>query len=211
MLFHSYTYCETLRKGTATSRYTDQNRFLLKMNSGRNHEQEFGPENLKTVKKYSTKLEFFLICLVLRLPRRVVLGSELSKTGSELSKTAQIKKTIAFWLRMSWCFVLTRTSLENSREKKGFARFLQRRTLQNSTSDSELCQRLQISRKICGDFNWNFDNFSKVSGFQNQTPIWKTVILTDFFHFSLFWTEKWKNVHSVFANPRDGLKKGQTD
>ena len=28
----------------------------MKMNSGRNHEQEFGPENLKTVKKYSTKI-----------------------------------------------------------------------------------------------------------------------------------------------------------
>ena len=50
-------------------------------------------------------------------------GFELAKTGFELAKTAQMKKTIAFWLRMSWCFVLTRTSLENSREKKGFARF----------------------------------------------------------------------------------------
>ena len=30
--FHSYTYCETLRKGTGHSRYTDHNRFLLKVN-----------------------------------------------------------------------------------------------------------------------------------------------------------------------------------
>ena len=64
----------------------------------------------------------FFICLVLRLPWRVVFGSglaktgfelaktgfelaktgyELAKTGFELAKTAQMKKTIAFWLRMS--------------------------------------------------------------------------------------------------------------
>ena len=54
----------------------------------------------------------------------------------------------------------------------------------------------KVSRKICGNLIWNFDNFSKVSGFQNQIPI----LTGDFFRFSFFWTEKWKNVSSVFAN-----------
>ena len=42
MFFHSYNYYETLRKGTATSRYTDQIDFCWKW--------------IQAVKKYSTKI-----------------------------------------------------------------------------------------------------------------------------------------------------------
>ena len=58
-------------------------------------------------------------------------GGLISKQKPVISKQKPViseqkpvmKKTIAFCLRMSDNFVLTRTSLENSREKKGFARF----------------------------------------------------------------------------------------
>ena len=79
-------------------------RVRLEKNLSEKNGRDFLLDSSSWILPTNSQLTFsslFLICLVLRLPWRVVFSFELSKTSSELSKTAQIKKTIALWFRMS--------------------------------------------------------------------------------------------------------------
>ena len=72
-------------------------------------------------------------------------------------KPAQIKKTIAFWLRMSWYFVLTFTVrhskilMKKSASPVFFTQNFSRRTLQNSTSSPCFAKNYGIvtSEPVC--------------------------------------------------------------